>query len=84
MFSISQSGVICVKIEETSLGALTVSMGGAEPKGSTGEARGRHLLEASCSPPQGCCGSWVVCRCSDMAAVSEQMGHGNDTPCLNS
>ena len=28
MFSISQLGVICAKIEETSLGALMVSMGG--------------------------------------------------------
>ena len=83
MFSISQLGVICAKIEEMSLGALMVSMGGAGPKGSTGEARGRHLLEASHSPPWGCCGLWVACCCSDMMAVSEQMGHGNDMPCLN-
>ena len=54
MFSISQSGVICAKMEEMSLGALTVSMGGVGPKGSIGEARGRCLLEASCSPPQVC------------------------------
>ena len=84
MFSISQSGVICTKIEEMSLGVLTVSVGGVGPKGSIREVRGRRLLEASCSPPQGCCRLWVAHHCSDMMAVSEQMGHGNDMPCLNS